>query len=336
MKILVTGGTGFLGRHLVWRFAESGAEVIFTGRRPHAANEVRHQTQKNIYWLPLAHGSPDTESTLREAAKQVDIVIHCAGLSAPWGHPDDFYRANVASTTEVLTACHAAGVRRLVHISTPSLYFDFKDKFNIREDSPLAAPANEYVRTKGLAEALVKAQPLPETVILRPRALFGPWDQTLVPRLLRVMQNGSVPVMRGGRIKLDLTYIDNAVDAVWLAATQPLSRPLSTYNVSNGEPQELLILLNVMAREFCLPLRTHSMPWKMVDLMARGLETAARLGNGKEPPLTRYSAGMLAFSQTLDISALRLELGYQPHVTIDEGIHRHAKWWREQQGNPKT
>jgi nucleoside-diphosphate-sugar epimerase len=93
----------------------------------------------------------------------------------------------------------------------------------------------------------------------------------------------------------------------------------------------LSALLELMAREFSLPLRTRTVPWPMISLLARGMEAIARLGDGKEPLLTRYSAGVLAFSQTLDISALRNDLGYQPKVSISEGIRRHAVWWRDHQ-----
>lgn len=332
MKIVITGGTGFLGRHLVWQAAAEGAEVVFTGRSAQAAEEVIRHASGPVRWQALEHGSDAAETTLTAAARGADALVHCAALSSPWGRFEDFRRANVASTAEVLAACRANGVRRLVHISTPSLYFGFRDRLAIREDAPLPEPANDYVRTKIAAEALIHAEldtnPQQEVAILRPRALFGPWDQTLMPRLLRVMEKGPLPIMRGGRIQLDLTYIDNAVDAVWLALTRPLPRRINHYNVSNGEPRELLDVLAIMAREFDLPLRTRRLPWPLVDWLARGLETAARLGNGQEPPLTRYSAGVLAFSQTLDISALRNELGYQPKIDIEEGIRRHAEWWK--------
>lgn len=330
MKLIVTGGTGFLGRHLVWRAAAEGAEVVFTGRSAQAADEVIRRAPAPVRWQPLEHGGDAAECLLSEAARDADAIVHCAALSSPWGRFAEFQRANVASTAEVIAACKAQGVRRLVHISTPSMYFGFKDRLDIRENADLSEPVNAYVRTKLAAEALVRASGLPEVAILRPRALFGPWDQTLVPRLLRVMGKGPMPIMRGGNIQLDLTYIDNAVTAVWLALTRPLPRALSTYNVSNGEPRALLDVLAVMAREFGLPLRTRRVPWPLVELIARGLETFARLGSGKEPPLTRYSAGVLAFSQTLDITALRDELGYRPAVGIDEGIRRHAEWWRAQ------
>lgn len=330
MKLVVTGGTGFLGRHLVWRAAAEGSEIVFTGRNARAADEVIRHTQAPVRWQPLEHGDEAAERTLTEAAQSADAMVHCAALSSPWGAFDEFQRANVASTAEVIAACEANGVRRLVHISTPSLYFGFADRLAIREDADLPPSANDYVRTKIAAEQLIHAARLPEIAILRPRALFGPWDQTLVPRLLRVMTKGAMPIMRGGRIQIDLTYIDNAVEAVWLALTQPLPRAVNTYNVSNDEPRELIDVLTVMAQEFGLPLRTRKVPWLLVELIARGLETYARIGSGKEPPLTRYSAGVLAFSQTLDVSALRDELGWKPIVGINEGIRRHAEWWKRQ------
>lgn len=330
-KILVTGGTGFLGRHVAWRAAAEGAEVVFTGRDPEHAREVIRHAPAPLRWLALEHGTPDAGRALAEAARGADAIIHCAALSSPWGRPEAFRRANVGSTAEVIAACRAQGVPRLVHVSTPSLYFGFADRLDIREDAPLPAPANDYVGTKIEAEALVRQAGLPELAILRPRALFGPWDRTLVPRLLRVMERVAMPIMRGGAIQLDLTYIDNAVEAAWRALTRPLPRAVNVYNVSNGEPRQLIDVLGVMAREFGLPLRTRRLPWPLVRTLAWGLETAARLGSGREPPLTRYSAGVLAFSQTLDVSALRAELGWRPLVDIDEGIRRHARWWREQQ-----
>lgn len=330
MKLVITGGTGFLGRHLVWRAAAEGAEVVFTGRNANAAADVIRHSPAPVSWHPLDHGGDETERTLIKLAQGANAVAHCAALSSPWGAFDAFRRANVTSTAEVIATCRANDVRRLVFISTPSLYFGFADRLAIRESTDLPAPANDYVHTKIAAERLIRTAGLPEVAILRPRALFGPWDQTLVPRILRVMTRGAMPIMRGGRIQVDLTYIDNAVEAVWLALTQPLPHAVNTYNVSNDEPRELFDVLTVMAREFDLPLRTKKVPWPLVELIARGLETYARLSGGKEPPLTRYSAGVLAFSQTLDVSALRKELGWEPIVGIDDGIRRHAEWWKRQ------
>jgi nucleoside-diphosphate-sugar epimerase len=345
MQLLITGGTGFLGRHLVWHAARHGAKVIFTGRNVAAAATVLQQLPAkyaaNVHWLPLAHGSAESQVTLQTAAQGCDAVVHAAALSAPWGRYQDFYTANVRSTEEVLTACHNAKVRRLLHVSTPSLYFGFADQLKIRENAVLPPPANDYVRTKWMAEQRVMANPLPETLIVRPRALFGPWDQTLMPRLLRVMAQGALPLMRGGKQWLDLTYIDNATDALWRMLTQPLPhRGVGVYNLSNGEPWQLPALLTSMAQAFDLPLRTRTVPWPLVSMLAQGMEMMGRLqrhcGLEKEPLLTRYSAGVLAFSQTLDISALQQDFAYHPQIGIAEGIRRHAAWWQQQNTLPVT
>lgn len=331
MKVLVTGGTGFIGRHLVWRLAAEGCEVQFSGRNPQAAAEVIALSPAPVRWLPLEHGHPDTRQVLAEATREHDALVHCAALSSPWGSPQAFARANLDSTAEVIHACQQNHIARLVHISTPSLYFDFSDRLGIREDQPLPAPVNHYARSKAQAEALLGQAGLPACMILRPRAVFGPWDATLMPRLLRVMQQGAIPLMRGGAAQLDLTCIDNLVHAVWLGLTRPLARPLCVYNLSNGTPLAFIDLLQQMAVHFELTLRTRRLPWRLVHGVAHLLELKARLGNGAEPLITRYGAGVLAFSQTLDISAIQRELGYRPVISQQQGIVQHAHWWRAQQ-----
>ncbi|RYY73519.1 MAG: NAD(P)-dependent oxidoreductase [Gammaproteobacteria bacterium] len=328
MKILVTGGTGFLGRHIVWRLAELGHDIVFTGRDAQAAAQVSELARTPASWLALNHGH--AESALVQAARGMDAIVHSAALSSPWGKYADFYEANVTGTEEVLSACIVNQIPRLIHISTPSLYFDFKDRLNINEQEPLPPPVNDYASTKGQAEQRVLSSKVPERVILRPRAIFGPWDNTLMPRILRVMKNGSIPLMRGGQALLDITYVENVVEAVVLALTKPISGNVKTYNVTNGEPQTLHSLLQQMASAFELPLRTRPLPWWLVSALAQTLEFTARKTHGREPKITRYGAGVLAFSQTLDISAIQEDLGYRPQLSIAEGMRRHALWYANQ------
>lgn len=332
MKILVTGGTGFIGRHIAWRLASQGCEVLFSGRNASAAADVIRHSPAAVKWLALEHGTPAGSAALIAATRGCTAVVHCAALSSPWGTTDAFVQANVASTEEVLKACRVNEVKRLVHLSTPSVYFAFRDRLDIHENEPLPPPVNEYARTKALAETQVQAGGLAEAVILRPRAVFGPWDGTLLPRLLRVMQRGHIPLMRGGRAQLDLTCVDNLVQAVVLGLNQPLPRPVCTYNVSNGTPLAFEDLLHQIADQFQLTLRTKRLPWRLVDAVARVLETGARLRGSGEPLLTSYGAGVLAFSQTLNLDAIRQELGYRTVITQEEGIRQHASWWLAQQG----
>jgi nucleoside-diphosphate-sugar epimerase len=334
MRVLVTGGTGFLGRHIVWRLGELGGEVVFTGRdRAHASVVLAafDNTQGQARFVPVSHGTPAAARALAEAAQGVDAIVHCAALSAPWGRREVFEQANVASTREVIDACETRQIRRLVHISTPSLYFDFRDHVNIRENEPLPRPVNTYARTKGIAEQLVMRAEIDTVIALRPRAIFGPWDTTLLPRLLRVARQTRLPLMRGGSSLVDLTYVDNVVDAVMLALDASLAR--ATFNISNGEPMTVLALFNALARAFDFEPRFRRLPYPLVATVATLLEAGATLAPNWEPPLTRYSAGLLAFSQTLDLTQARDVLGYAPRVSLADGLRRTAAWFAEQAGN---
>lgn len=328
MKVLVTGGTGFLGRHLVWRLASEGHDVGLTGRDASKAREVVSHCARPVTVIPISHGQPDSEEELRRASTGLDAIVHCAARSSPWGRRDAFLRANVSSTAEVLAAIHANGIPRLVHISTPSIYFRFRHCIGVREDDPLPPPVNTYAETKGTAERMVRASAVP-AVILRPRAIFGPWDQTLLPRLLRLMQRRRFPLFNEGAALVDLTYVDNVVDAIVLAL-QARPSAASTFNISNGQPIQAGELFARLARVFGLPYRPVRMPLAMGMLVARVCELAARFAPGWEPPLTRYTVGVAAFSQTLDQRRAREELGYVPRVDLDEGIRRTSDWWRSQ------
>ena len=324
MKILVTGGTGFLGRHLVWRLADAGHDVVFSGRDAAKARDMAQRASRAVAFVPLAHGTPDAPVALASATAGTDAVVHCAALSSPWGRREDFHAANVVSTEEVLAAMQAHGVTKLVHISTPSLYFQFRDRLGVREDEPLPPPVNLYAETKREAECLVRASPVP-AVILRPRGIFGAWDDTLLPRLLRLLRRKRFPLFNNGDALIDLTYVDNVVDAIVLALASPAS-PDATFNISNGQPQRAGDLFAQLARAFGLPWRPRHVPLATGLALARACELAGRVARGWEPPLTRYTVGTVAFSQTLDLQRACDRLGYVPRVDIAEGIRRTSAW----------
>jgi nucleoside-diphosphate-sugar epimerase len=326
-RALVTGATGFLGAALAARLRTLGFEVTGLGR-DHARGQALAAAGVRFVACDLGDAA-----ALTAACAGHDYVFHSGALSSPWGRWDDFYRANVTGTRHVVAASRAAGVRRLIHVSTPSLYIDHRDRLAIREDEPLPSrPINHYAATKRLAEAVIDeahAAGLP-VITIRPQGIFGPGDRTLFPRILRVARRGRLPLIGDGRNVIDVTYVDNVVDALVACATSPPATLGHKYNISNGEPvgnydmiERVLAAVGVHCRQVRVPF---AVAWAAAGL----LEAVHRLGRlEREPPLTRYSVLVLARSRTLDISAARGALGYHPRIGLDEGIQRFARWWKE-------
>ena len=261
-------------------------------------------------------------AALTAAARGCDAVVHCAALSAPWGRPVDFEAANVTGTRHVLKAAVSAGVRRLVHISSPAVIFAGRDQHAVGDDAPYPGRhCSEYARTKQLAEQLVlAASDQLETVILRPKAIYGAGDRALVPRLLRAAREGRLPQIGDGTIAVDVTHVDDVVQAVDCALAIG-SGVGGTLLITGGEPVPLWAMIRELLRGVGLrqPVRRIPLP---VALAAATMMDSIAAVTGREPTLTRYSALILARTQTYDISRARLLLGYAPRVSAADGVAR--------------
>ncbi|MDB6072160.1 MAG: 3-beta hydroxysteroid dehydrogenase/isomerase family protein [Verrucomicrobiales bacterium] len=326
--VLITGVTGFLGGHLAARLRGMGVRVRGVGRDAARGEVLRERLGVDFVRMDL--GTPEEDEDAARLCGNVDTVFHAGALSSPWGKKSDFEKANVQATRRVIRAARRAGVERLVHVSTPSLYFRHGGGTNVREDAPLPPPVNDYVRTKRLAEGLVREAGSDgwETVTIRPRALIGAGDPSILPRLIRALEKGRLPVIGNGDNLTDLTCVENAVDALILAATVSGERVAGkVYNITNGEPVKLWEILARMAGMLDLPPPGRHVPARLVQGVAGILEGWGRL-RGKEPSLTRYGVGVLSETQTLDISAARRDLGYAPELTVSLGLDRFVSWWR--------
>ena len=232
----------------------------------------------------------------------------------------------------MIRGCEEHKVKRLVYVSTPSLYFDYKSRVNVIETDALPEPVSNYAATKILAE-----QELDEafarglaTIAIRPRALFGPGDTVIFPRLIPRLQSGRLPILGDGENIVDLTYIENVVDALLLCAESPANTLGKKYNISNGEPVKIWKLIERICDELDLPHLTRKISYQTANAAATVLELLYTLIPMRpEPPLTRISVSMMANNTTLDISSAKNELGYQPKVSIDEGFELFMKWWKE-------
>lgn len=329
-RALVTGATGFLGGHMVQRLKQMGWEVTATGRNEQAGQSLRAQ---GIHFVQA--DLRDRERVLRLCAGQ-DYVFHCGALSSPWGAYREFYGSNVEATRHIADGCKEAEVQRLIHISTPSVYFDYRPRYLIQESDPLPTrPANHYAATKLLAEQLLTKrwhqQQLP-VIMLRPRAIFGPQEQALLPRLLRTNQQSGVPLLNGGQAEIDLTYVDNVLDAMLLACYSSADTLGQVYNISNGQALPFEQLVNRLFALLDIPLRTRRVPYAAAYSAAAVMETVYRvLPLSGEPALTRYTVGSIAVPHTLDIRLAQEQLGYTPKISVDQGLQYFADWWKEQQ-----
>jgi 2-alkyl-3-oxoalkanoate reductase len=260
-----------------------------------------------------------------------EVVIHAAALSSPWGKYDDFYAANVLATQNLLDYALNNHVRRLVYISTPSVYTTSRPRLNIRESEPLPQKqAHPYAQTKWKAEKLVNqaARQGLETIILRPRAIIGRGDLTIMPRLLRANQTGRLQIIGNGNTLADLTSVVNVVEAVKLSLQAPASALGETYNLSNGEPVNLWTTIEQILNRLGMKLNRKKMPFRVALGLASVLEMLARLHPAApEPSLTRQGVMALACSATLDISKARQLLGYQPVQSTSEAMEEFAVWW---------
>ena len=324
MKILVTGGTGFLGKASCLHLHQLGHQVTALGRRLNVGERLQ---QKNIAFVQA-----DLLNTKAydSAFSNQDAVVHCAALSSVWGSYQQFYNANVQATQNVIDLCLAHGVKRLIYISSPSIYFSLQHREKIRENEPLPPkPVNHYSATKRLAEHAVDAVAgQMEVITLRPQALFGPEDPAIVPRLIRANTLRGIPYFNGGKTKIDITYVENAAHAISLALQAPRTCSGCKYNITNDDPIELGVFLQKLFDQLNITFNKKKIPYPVARIAASLLETFHRIFlPEKEPVITRYSLGVLAKTRTLDISAARQDLGYDPLVSVEEGLKSYVEWY---------
>ena len=326
MKTLVTGATGFLGGALTHRLYSMGWDVTALGRNAKKLDELEDEGIRSVQ-VDISQ-----KDELSASFSDFELVFHCAAFPSPWGNFEKFYQANVIGTRNVVQACLENKVKRLVYVSTPSIYFNYNSRRDVKESDPLPEPISNYAKTKLLAEEEIDkgfANGL-AVVSIRPRALFGEGDTVIFPRLIPRLKNGRLPILGDGENVVDLTYIQNVVDALLLCAESPANTLGKKYNITNGEPVNIWKLIERICDELGYPYPSRKISFKTASSAASALEFIYSLiPYSPEPPLTRLSVSMMANNTTLDISAAKTELGYQPKVSIEEGVGRFLKWWKE-------
>ncbi len=320
-RVLVTGASGFLGPYVLRELHAHGHHVVAAGRDEHRLNAAL---------TPGATAFVGDLASLEGASLEVDAVVHCAALSSPWGTWRDFKRANVDGTASVIEFARRNRVRRVVFVSSPSVYAARRDRLGITEDHvDPGNRLNHYIRSKIAAEALLQsahaAGDIPELVIVRPRGLVGVEDPSLVPRLLKINARVGIPLFHDGNNLVDLTAVENVALALRLAVEAERADG-RVYNITNGEPREfgavvaeLFALMGVEPKYLRLNRPLAYGVAALLETLYLPFQAVA------EPPLTRYTLSTIAFSQTLDITRARDELGYYPAVSLDDALGRVAR-----------
>lgn len=315
-SVLVTGTSGFLGGALGRHLRDLGYRVTGVSRRPARPGAVDHQVRHDLL-MPLPH----------DLARH-DVVVHAAALASPWASPAAYQGHIVQATRHVLDYAERTDAERFILISTTAVFYILGDQFGITEDTPFPATAvNGYAAAKREAETLVSRR-RPESLIIRPRAIYGPGDTVLFPRVLRAARKGLLPriVRPDGRAAMaDLVYIGNLVHAIEAALRLGLT---GTVNVTDACPQDTYALLcDVLAR------LGYRQPRFVLSLdAAMRLATAAEWLSAhcfgwREPPLTRFGVSAVAHSKTFDVRRMLGSLG-PPPFTPDQGIAAFVAWQR--------
>lgn len=327
MRALVTGGGGFLGGALARKLRERGDDVSVFGRGSYPDLEA--------IGIDTLRGDVVDADAVKEAVEGVDVVFHVAAKVGLWGDPREYELVNIEGTKNVIAACMAQGVTKLVFTSSPSVVFHGGDVEGVDERAPYPASFDsDYSRTKAAAENIVLAanHDRLSTVALRPHLVWGPGDRHLLPRIVGRAKSGRLFKIGDDDKKIDTIFIDDAVEAHVLAAVQlsPLSELAGkAYFLSAGDPRRVWEVIDrLLATAGLGPVR-RSVPKGAALAAAGACEKLWRaLGKRSEPPLTRFLVSQLTTAHWFDISAAKRDLGWKPRVSIEDGMDRLAHWIR--------
>lgn len=316
MTTLVTGAAGFIGQHLVRRYLEIGRTVTAVDVNEEGLRRIESLGAR-ILVRDLARRFDSEEAA---GLQSIRTIIHCAAHGGTFGRKKDLDVANVESTRTMVQLAEDIDAKRFIFLSSSEVYARTTDQLLLHENDDLPTPISHFAATKARAEEEVLTRLGRGTVVLRPRAVYGSGDTQLIPRLLGMLGQGSLPLMRGGAAVTDLTHVHDLVEAV-LAAERTRSAAARIFNISGGEALNIKDAIDQVAAEAGLTARWKKSTVGKAMAAARMAEAKAALGGYKAAPhLSRDMVRFLAFSQTHDISRARAHLDWVPKISLSDGL----------------
>ncbi|MBU0945852.1 MAG: NAD-dependent epimerase/dehydratase family protein [Proteobacteria bacterium] len=320
-RVLVTGGGGFVGSHIVRQLRLQDIECLVVGRNPYPEMEA--------LGAQCLQGDICDPRFLLDCCREVDTVFHVAALAGIWGKWDDYYRINVLGTENVLNACKKNKIRHLVYTSTPSVVFNGDDIVDGDERLPYAERfLCHYARSKVMAEKLVLGQAGKEllTCAIRPHLVWGPGDPHLIPRLLERGRLKQLKKVGDCTNLVDISYVENVAEAHLLAAHNLQSTGTASgqaYFISQGKPVNLWQWIDDLFQRMDVAPIQSRVPFTLAYVAGMALEGLHRVFvPEKEPRMTRFLAEQLAKSHCFSIARAHKDLGYSPRISTEEGMER--------------
>ena len=312
----VTGGSGFIGGRLIERLAAEGWAVQALARSESSAAKVTERGAEAV------RGELADADAIAAGAEGCEVAFHLAAHVAEWGPWEEFERGNVEGTRNALAGAREAGVGRFVHCGTEAALMAGDPLVNVDETAPLRPDSKApYPATKARAEQAVRdanGEGL-ETVVLRPRFVWGAGDTTLLPTMVEMVDRGRFAWVGGGRNLTATTHVANVVEGLLLAAER--GRPGEAYFVTDGEPVVFREFVSRMLETQGVEPPDRTLPAWAAGPLATVSEAAWRLLPLKgAPPMNRFTSWVLTQECTIDISKARSELAYEPVVTREQGL----------------
>ena len=313
MKIFITGASGFIGGATAKHLANTHT-VFAMARSDTAAKKVESLGAQAVHC--------DLKGVEPKDLAGCEAVIHCAAYAEEWGSESDFYDSNVTATGRLLEVAKKAGISRFIFIGTEAALFHGQDMIDVDESYPYAIRSPyPYSRTKGEAERLVLAASTSgfTALSLRPRMVWGPEDQSILPAILHMIESRRFAWIGAGNYQTSTTHVANLVHAIELALTRGSGG--NPYFIANDETMQMRNFLTRYIETQGVAPPNNTVPRVLARLLARATDIAWKaLHIRRKPPLVRFSVDIMSAHCTIRTDKAKLELGYQPVITTEAGL----------------